>query len=55
MSVIAAVPLAMLGLVLALWQPCMATTAIAVLCGYAAGLMMRFEVRATRQDHSSDE
>ena len=50
MSVLAAVPLAMLGLVLGLWWPSMITTAIAVLCGYVSGLMMRFDVRTMRQD-----
>jgi len=43
------VPLAMLGLVLGLWWPSMITTAIAVLCGYVSGLLMRFDVQAHRQ------
>ena len=52
MSVLAAPVIAMLGLLIGLWCPSMLTTAMAVLCGYASGLMMRFDVRATRQDPS---
>jgi len=54
MIILGAVPLALLGLVLGLWWPSMLTTAMAVLCGYASGLMIRFDVRATRQDDPSD-
>ena len=55
MSVLASPVIAMLGLLIGLWCPAMPlTTAMAVLCGYASGLMIRFDVRATRQDDPSD-
>ena len=55
MSLLAAPVIAMLGLLIGLWCPSMPlTTALAVLCGYASGLMIRFDVRATRQDPSAD-
>ena len=54
MSLLAAPVIAMLGLLIGLWCPSMLTTAMAVLCGYASGLMIRFDVRPTRQDPSSD-
>jgi hypothetical protein len=49
MSLLAAVPLALLGLTVSSLCPL-----AGVLCGYAAGLLVRFDVRATRQDPSSD-
>jgi hypothetical protein len=49
MSLLAAVPLALLGLTVAAWCPL-----LGVLCGYAAGLLLRFDVRPTRQDPPSD-
>ena len=54
MSILAAPVIAMLGLLIGLWCPSMLTTAMAVLCGYASGLMIRFDVRPTRQDPPSD-
>jgi hypothetical protein len=42
MSLLAAVPLALLGLTVAAWCPL-----LGVICGYAAGLLVRFDVRAS--------
>ena len=54
MSVLAAPVIALLGLLVGLWWPSMIATAIAVLCGYAAGLLMRFSVRAERYTDRHD-
>ena len=53
MSVLAAVPLALVALTVSAWG-CSWCSLAGTLLAYGAGLMMRFDVRATRQDPSSD-
>ncbi len=45
MSLLGAVPLALLGLTIASSCPL-----LGVLCGYGAGLLVKFDVRAMRRD-----
>jgi hypothetical protein len=46
---LAAPVVALLGLLVGLWWPGMLSTAVAVLCGYAAGLLAaRFDIRVER-------
>ena len=49
MSLLGAVPLALLGLTLASSCPL-----LGVLCGYASGLLVKFDVRAMRKDPPAD-
>ena len=46
---LAAPVVALLGLLVGLWKPSMLSTTLAVLCGYAAGLLAaRFDIRVER-------
>jgi hypothetical protein len=49
MSLLGAVPLALLGLTIASRWP-----VLGVLCGYASGLLVTFDVRAMRKDPPAD-
>jgi len=49
MSLLGAVPLALLGLTIASSCP-----VLGVLCGYGAGLLVKFDVRAMRPDPPAD-
>ena len=48
MSLLGAVPLALLGLTIA--SSCSMLGVLGVLCGYGAGLLVKFDVRAMRKD-----
>ena len=48
-SILGAVPLALLGLTVAAWCPL-----LGVICGYAAGLRVRFDVRASDNERYTE-
>tara|TARA_Y100000310_G_C20397337_1_gene675701 strand:+ start:442 stop:609 length:168 start_codon:yes stop_codon:yes gene_type:complete len=50
LGTLAAPVLALVGLLIGLWHPSMLTTALAVLCGYAAGVLAaRYTVIITKE------